>query len=151
MSLSVRSSVAALTFAVTACSAAREAPILHAPTSTSCPLGVPGTEIAARDVEGGLELTFVSRDHVADLRRRALDVSAAHGPGAHLGVGHNGEHGSGQGHGLHLSDLPPMSIAFEEIPNGATLRFTPIEPDQTTTVRQELRRRADFIQTTECQ
>jgi hypothetical protein len=118
--------------------------------ATSCPLGVRGTVIAIRDVGEGVELTFTSRDHADEVRRRVLEVSAVHGAGAHRGVGHEGEHGIGQGHGLHLGDLPPMSAAFEEVPGGARLQLAAIDPEHASTVRDEVRRRASSMQNRVC-
>src|SRR3954447_2786351 len=93
--------------AATACTTAQPPPTLtQGAVPRGCPLGIQGATVVASDTPEGIALSFSSKDRVAELRDRAVDAASQHGPGEHLGQGHDGRHGSGGDHGLQMMQAP---------------------------------------------
>ncbi len=119
------------------------ATILQAPAPTGCPLGVPDTRVVFAEAPQGGTLTFLTGpDRVEDLRERARDAAAQHGPGQRVGKGHDGRHGSGGEHGIKSMQMPPAYAAEDDIEGGARLRFTAATPEDVDAIRSQLRARA---------
>ncbi len=115
-----------------------------------CALGVPGALVIPMDTPEGVALSFVSKDKPEEMRERANDAAAQHGPGQHVGRGHEGRHGSGGDHGLQLMQAPPSKSVAEDIENGARIRFVPADPAEKDALRAALRERADAMNLATC-
>ncbi|HVY46829.1 MAG TPA: hypothetical protein VHB21_13170 [Minicystis sp.] len=116
-----------------------------------CPLGVEGAKIAVEDVDGGVDVTITSSpDRVAELRRRVRDAAKLHGPGAHEGMGHDGEHLGHQRHGLRLTSLPPVTTSVEDVDGGARLRLAALVPDEVDRLRERIRDNVSFVTSGPC-
>jgi hypothetical protein len=116
-----------------------------------CPLGVPGATVTAEDTADGIALTFTSsKDRVDEMRARARESAAQHGPGERLGLGHDGRHGHGGEHGLQTFQAPPSRSVAEDTENGARIRFVPADPADTDALRAKLRERADAMNAASC-
>jgi hypothetical protein len=81
---------------------------------------------------------------------RVKNTSQQHGKGAHLGVGHDGMHGTGEGHGLHFADFPPVRTDFEPIEGGARLHVLAVNDGDIRVVRERLNERLPQLQTGKC-
>lgn len=135
---------------VAGCTASEPAPrnpegttILQAQADAHCPLGVPSARVEVADTPGGVSMTFTaSPDRIAELRARASDAAAMHGPGQRLGRGHDGKHGSGGEHGLQAMQLPPSHAGAEDIEGGARLNLRPVDPSDLGALRLKARERA---------
>ena len=92
-----------------------------------CPMEVPGTSVAASDVEGGEALSFTTTnpDEVQELRQRVDRIATMH----------NEHHGQG---GM----APPATAAAEDIPGGARIIITPTDPARLDEVRTRVREHA---------
>jgi hypothetical protein len=110
-----------------------------------CPLGVPDTKVEIADTKEGVLLTFTTWNRIDELRRRVRDAAAMHGPQAHLGLGHAGQHGLGQGHGLRLTDMPVGRAAVEDVELGARLRLDAVDGARVGELRSLIRTRIDDI------
>jgi hypothetical protein len=120
--------------------------ILQAPTSSACPLGVPGAHVAADDTDSGIALTFTATaERLSDLRERAGYAAAMHGPGEHMGKGHEGRHGNGGEHGLKAMHLPPAYAVEEDIDGGARIVLRPADPNDLSLLRAKVRARAEAM------
>lgn len=97
-------------------------------------------------------LTFVmSADgSVDELRERVRHVSMQHGAGAHKGPGHHGAHGSGDGHGIHFSDMPPVVTTFQETEGGARLHVLANEPADVRALQTRMWTRIEQVASGEC-
>ena len=115
-----------------------------------CALGVPGSNVVAVDTPGGIALTFTSPDKPLEMRERANDAAAQHGPGAHMGRGHEGRHGEGADHGLKMIQGPNARTAAEDVEGGARIRFVAVDPGETDALRAKLHRQADSMNATAC-
>lgn len=115
-----------------------------------CALGVPGTIAIAEDTPEGITLSFVSRDR-REVRERANDAAAQHGPGQRLGRGHDGAHGRGGDHGLQMRQAPAADAVATAIEQGARIRFAAVEPKERDLLRTKLRDRANAMNAQECQ
>ena len=115
-----------------------------------CALGVPGASVVASDTPEGIALSFTSKDKPEEMRERANDAAAQHGPGQRVGRGHEGRHGSGGDHGLQLMQVPAARSAAEDIENGARIRFVPADPAEKDLLRVTLRERADAMNLATC-
>lgn len=117
-----------------------------------CPLGVPGTRVAASDTDQGVALTFTNPEHPEAVRERARHAAAMHarmaahhaggaGPGEMHGGMHGGTHGGMHGapaDGEHagccqgmdegMSLMHAATVRAEDAPGGARLVFTPADP-----------------------
>ncbi len=119
------------------------ASITQAETSSACPLGVPGAHVVVDDTDVGVMMTFTATaDRLGDLRERARDAAAMHGPGQHLGKGHDGRHSMGGDHGLKAMQLPPAFAGEEDIDGGARIRLTPADAADRDVLRAKVRERA---------
>jgi len=123
--------------------------ILQPPPPSTCPLGVSGALVIFKETENGAQLTFTTSkdEQVADLRERAGYASAVHGPGEHLGKGHEGKHGHGGHHGLKAMQLPPSQVGAENVEGGARISFQPVDKADLETLRTKLRERAREMMT----
>jgi len=155
--MDIRTSLAALAGIVcitvaTACSTA-QAPttsLTKADAPRGCPLGVAGATVVAEDTPEGIALSFTSKDRPAEMRVRANDAAAQHGPGEHLGAGHEGHHGQGGDHGLQMMQGPVARSASDDIESGARIRFQPADPAEKELLRARLRERADAMNALTC-
>jgi hypothetical protein len=126
---------------------ARSVSITNAETP-ACPLGVPGAHVVVDDTDVGVTMTFTATpENLADLRERARDAAALHGPGQHLGKGHDGRHASGADHGLKSLQLPPTYAGEEDIDGGARIRFMPVDVADRDLLRAKIRERAASMMT----
>jgi hypothetical protein len=137
----------ALAVALTGCSKADPPPRSTASVTnadaTPCPLGVRGAHVIVEDTEVGVTMTFTApATDLPDLRERARDAAAMHGPGQHLGKGHDGQHFTGGDHGLKAMQLPPSFAGEEDIDGGARIRFMPADPADLDLLRTRIRERA---------
>jgi len=116
-----------------------------------CPLGVAGAKVAAEEVSDGIILRFTSVDKAKELRERANDAAAQHGPGQGMGLGHDGRHGDGAAHGLQLMQAPPSRSVATDIDGGASIHFIPSSETDKTELRAKLRERAAAMNVTACE
>jgi hypothetical protein len=122
------------------------ATILRARTNTTCPLGVRDAHVAVDDTIDGIALTFTATtDRLGELRERAADAAAMHGPGQGLGKGHDGRHGTGGEHGLKAMQLPPADAGEQDIDGGARIYLRPADPKDLATLRMKVRERAEAM------
>jgi hypothetical protein len=135
-----------------ACTTTEAAPptLSHAEARLGCALGVPGAVVHTEDTSDGIRLVFVAHDRVADMRIRANDAAAGHGPGQRLGEGHEGRHGEGGDHGLQLLQAPPSHSAATDTDDGAAIVFAPADPADRDKLRAFLRGRAARLSTMTC-
>lgn len=142
-----------LSVVAAACTTAQtQAPVLtHAGLPHGCPLGVRGATVVAEDTADGIALSFTSRDKSDEMRKRANDAAAQHGPGEHVGGGHEGRHGQGGDHGLQMLQSPTARSIAEDIDNGARIRFVPADPAEKELLRAKLRGRADAMNAGSCE
>jgi hypothetical protein len=112
-------------------------------TPRACPLGVDGASVTYEPTADGGALVFTAPpEQVADLRQRAQDASAVHGPGEKLGKGHDGKHGSGGDHGLKAMQLPPARVGAIDVEGGARIAFIPADMSDLDVLRVKLQARA---------
>ena len=124
--------------------------LTQAEAPRGCPLGVAGALVVAEDTPDGIALSFRSKDRPEEMRERANDAAAQHGPGQRLGLGHDGRHGDGADHGLQLMQAPPARSVAEDIADGARIRFVAADPRDTEALRTKLRERADRMNAITC-
>lgn len=144
--------VAAGVLALSACTKGVDHPGAATTTRSaqSCPLGIPGASVSAEDTPEGIALTFLAPDKVDELRERAYYAAAMHGPGARLGVGHDGHHGEGGDHGLQMMQLPPAYAGVDDIEGGARIRIIPAHAADLETLRAKARDRAIKMNASTC-
>ena len=114
------------------------------PLASPCALGVPRARATVMDTASGVDVTVTAPARIDDVRRRVAEAAKLHGPGAHMGPGHLGQHGHGEGddHGLKLYDLPPLQTpAVDDVENGATIHLAPEDPADLVTLRSRVRDR----------
>jgi hypothetical protein len=139
--------VVMLALAAVACTEAQPAPVSATSMKTAapppaCPLGVSGARVAYEDTESGGRLTLTAPPaQLDDLRRRARDAAAMHGP-ARQGEGHEGRHAMGGEHGLRPMQLPPSRGEAQDLEGGARIDLTPYDAADLTVLRAKLRDRA---------
>lgn len=127
----------------TAANANTNATMKSPPSPSSCPLGVDGARIVYEDIDGGARLTLTAPpDKLDDLRRRARDAAAIHGPGQHLGEGHEGHHAMGDNHGLKAMQMPPATGSEQDLEGGARIDLVPRDPADLDALRAKARTRA---------
>ncbi|MDB4939342.1 MAG: hypothetical protein JWP87_6314 [Labilithrix sp.] len=141
-----------VTLLLAACTTAQTpAPTLtQAEAPRGCALGVAGATVVAEDTSDGIALSFTSKDRPEEMRERANDAAAQHGPGERLGRGHEGRHGSGGDHGLQMIQAPAARSVADDIENGARVRFVPVDPAEKEVLRAKLRDRADAMNAQPC-
>lgn len=121
------------------------------PLEMPCPLGVSDAAIVAEETDDGIAVTVVSPTRPDELRQRAAEAAKMHGPLAHRGPGHDGVHGHGKQHGLHLgSTWPPAAARFVAVPGGARLEIVPIDPVNRDLLRTAIRERVVAVASTSC-
>lgn len=124
--------------------------LTEAETPAGCALGVSGSRVVAEDTSNGIALLFTSKDRPEEMRARAKDAAAQHGPGAHLGFSHDGHHGQGADHGLQMSQGPGARADADPIEGGARVRFVAIDSAETDALRARLRKKASDLNATTC-
>jgi hypothetical protein len=143
--------VLGLTFGTLACTTAEPpsktpATLTQAQTPTACPLGVKGAHVAVEDTEAGVAMTFTAPlDRLGELRERTFYAAAMHGPGAGVGKGHDGKHGTGGEHGLKAMQLPPSYAVAEEMAGGARIWIRPADPADLPVLREKIRDRGEAM------
>lgn len=133
-----------------------------------CPMQVPGTKVAAADVEGGVALSFTtSTGDVSDLRQRVRRMAEMHNQhhsggmmmGGHHGPGeHEHEGGSAAGHECcggammrgGMTMMPAATASAEDIQDGARLVLRPTDPAQLGALREHIRMHAARMARGEC-
>lgn len=115
-----------------------------------CPLGVAGAKVSVEEVPDGIVLRFTSADKAKEMRERANDAAAQHGPGQGMGLGHDGRHGDGAAHGLQLMQAPPSRSVATDIEGGASIHFVPSAETDKTELRAKLRERAAAMNAMAC-
>jgi hypothetical protein len=121
------------------------------PLEMPCPLGVSDAAIVAEETDEGIAVIVVSPAQPEELRRRVTEAAKLHGPMAHRGLGHDGPHGHGRQHGLHLgSTWPPAIARVLEIPGGARLELVPVDAVNRDGLRGAIRERVVGIASTPC-
>jgi hypothetical protein len=145
--------LASLLLAAVGCTAAETTP---PPASTrkeaivGCPLGVAGAKVGVEEVPDGIVLRFTSTDKAKEMRERANDAAAQHGPGQGMGLGHDGRHGDGAAHGLQLMQAPPSRSVATDIEGGASIHFVPSADTDKIELRAKLRERAAAMNAMAC-
>ncbi len=142
----------AVILALSACTAAQSPPpsLTQGEAPRGCALGVPGARVVAEDTSDGIALSFTSKTSPTEMRLRANEAAAQHGPGERLGIGHERQHGHGGEHGLQLVQAPPAKSASDDIESGARIRFIPAVPADKELLRAKLRERADAMNAQSC-
>jgi hypothetical protein len=144
----------AVIVALTACTTAQDAAgppaITRAELPRGCPLGVAGGHVWTEDTPTGIALTFVSKDRPEEMRARANDAAAQHGPGQKVGAGHEGRHGEGGTHGLQLLQAPPAYSVASDIEGGARIHLTAVDANDRDALRTKLRERAARMNEAPC-
>lgn len=145
-------SAVALVGGAAACTTAQTPPpsLTKAEAPRGCPLGVPGASVVAEDTSDGIALSFTSKDKAAEMRERANDAAAQHGPGERVGAGHDGRHGHGGEHGLQMMQAPTAKSVADDIEGGARIRFVPSDPAEKELLRAKLRERAAAMNAATC-
>lgn len=141
--------------ACAACAAPRDSGVsirdAHSPLVKACPLGVPETRIDVEDTPDGVDAVFrTSAEHVNELRGRVRDQAAIHGPDAHAGEGHGGVHGTGQGHGMRLWDMPAKGASAADIEGGARLHVVASDAAHVAELRTRVRERIATLDSHDC-
>lgn len=124
--------------------------LTQAEAPQGCPLGVPGGSVVATDTADGIALDFRSSDRASEMRERANDAAAQHGPGEKMGKGHDGKHGEGGSHGLQMMQAPAARTVATDIEGGARIRFVPADPADLQALRTRVRERAAAMNTATC-
>jgi len=120
------------------------AAILAAPAPSTCPLGVQGARVVYEEMPEGGALVFTApAEKVEELRDRARNASAMHGPGQKVGMGHDGKHGEGGVHGLRMMQMPPAYAGADDIEGGARIRIYPADASDIDVLRAKLKARAE--------
>lgn len=135
-----------------ACTTAQPPPpsLTKGEAARGCALGVAGATVIAEDTPDGIALSFTSKDRAPEMRERANDAAAQHGPGERLGSGHEGRHGHGGEHGLQMMQAPTARTAADDIEGGARIRFVPADPTEKDLLRAKLRERATAMNAATC-
>lgn len=133
-----------------------------------CPMQVPGTTVAATEVDGGIDLSFTTTTgDVAELRQRVRRMAEMHNqPGGHRMMGSHGtaapgaaaehQHGAqaGAGHGGMMMGggmmMPAATASVEDIETGARLILKPKDPAQLGALREHVRMKAQRMAGGEC-
>lgn len=138
-----------------------------------CPMQVPGTTVAATEVEDGISLSFTTTTgDVAELRQRvrrmaemhnqpgghrmmgshgapAPGAGAEHQPGAQAGAGHEGGGRGGMMMGGGMM-MPATTASAEDIEGGSRLILQPKDPAQLGALREHVRMKAQRMAGGEC-
>jgi hypothetical protein len=138
-----------------------------------CPMQVPGTTVAATEVEGGIGLAFTTTTgDVADLRQRvghmaemhnqrsghmmmgahgvpAAGASAEHQHGSQAAAGHDGGDHGGMMMGGGMM-MPAATASAEDVEGGARLVLRPNDPAQLGALREHVRIKAQRMAGGEC-
>lgn len=107
--------------------------------ASMCPMKVPGTTVAATEVEGGVGLAFTTTTgDVAELRKRVRSMAEMHNkPG-----------------GVMMMDggmkMPAATASVEDGEGGAQLILKPKDPAQLGTLREHARMKAQGMADGEC-
>lgn len=136
----------------------------------TCPMVVPGTQVAVSNTAAGEALTFTTASgDVAELRRRVHAMAEMHdrhhATGAAMEHGHGdmghgggmmgpGMMGGGQGtggHGTNELAIPPSRAAVEDVGGGARIVVTPDDPADLEKLRSAVRMHAKHMQEHGCQ
>lgn len=124
--------------------------LTQADAPQGCALGVRGSTVTAEDTPDGIALSFVSKDKPGEMRERANDAAAQHGPGERMGLGHDGHHGEGGDHGLQMMQAPAARAVATDIEGGARIRFVPADPAEKDALRAKLRERVAAMNAAAC-
>lgn len=148
-----RLAIALALFGAAACTTGNAPPpaLTQGDLPASCPLGVPHATVTVVDVPNGIVLTFQGPvDKVGEIRERAVDATAFHGPGQGYGKGHDGVHGHGGDHGLQISQLPPLRALAENVEGGARITLVPTVAEDLERLRAKVKERAAAMNASNC-
>lgn len=137
-----------------------------------CPMQLPGTTVAATEVEGGIGLSFTTTTgDVAELRQRVRHMAEMHDqPGGHMMMGHGapapgadtehqhgaqaGAHNEGGSHGGMMMGgemmMPATTASAADIEGGAQINLQPKDPAQLGALREHVRMKAQQMARGEC-
>lgn len=136
---------------VAACSPVAMAAQTDPEPSTTCPFGVRGARVELENTSDGVQIKLRAFGDVEEVRRRAVDAAAMYGPGAHQGLGHDGQHGTGERHGFGLGQLGvPVSTLVENTPDGARILVWPKQPEDLDKMRTALAKRESRARAGKC-
>lgn len=107
--------------------------------ASMCPMKVPGTTVAATEVEGGIGLAFTTTTgDVAELRQRVRRMAEMHNkPGGEMMM-------DGR------MKMPTATASVEDGEGGAQLVLKPKDPAQLGTLREHVRMKAQEMDDGEC-
>jgi hypothetical protein len=120
----------------------------------TCPMGVPGTTVAAADQANGSTITFTTPDQVAELQRRVHAMSAMHNQ--HHGDGgmkHGGMKGGGMmggGMGMGGMMMPDSNATVTDLETGARITVMPKDPADLQKLQAAVRMHAQHMQKEGC-
>ena len=136
-----------------------------------CPMQVPGTTVAATEIDGGIGLSFTTTTvDVAELRQRVRRMAEMHNqPGGHSMMGSHGTAAPGAGaehqHGAPRTGdeagrsgmmmgggmmMPAATASVEDIDGGARLNLQPKDHAQLGALREHVRMKAQRMAGGEC-
>lgn len=147
------SSVAALVLGLSGCASTKPAAAHEhrgGPRPVVCPMPVPGTLVAAADIENGAVLTFTTPDDVNELRlrvRRMADLHDEH-PSRHRGR-EMATNPSGEPAAEHEA-MPASSAEVEDVEGGARVTLIPKDSADLDELRAHAREHAAKISRGEC-
>jgi hypothetical protein len=124
--------------------------LTYAEIPLGCALGLPGSSVVAEDIEDGIALVFTSRDRPEEMRERARDAAAQHGPYARMGRSHEGRHAQGTNHGLQMSQGPVARTVTEDVEGGARIQLVAVDPAEAEALRARLRKQAVALNAMKC-
>ena len=116
-----------------------------------CPLGVPETRVSMSEEPDRVVVDFrTPKARVPDLRARVAYQIGQNGPERREGPGHDGKHGSADGHGLRLWEMPPSRAIIEETPDGAKLHVKPLADGDLPVLVAKMRERIRALEEKDC-
>lgn len=137
----------------------------------TCPMAVPGTQVTVSDTRGGVALTFTTRTgDVRDLRHRVQTLAHHYemhpqggmmqwqnmhggmGQSHGMGMGHGRGQGMGQGQGMGMGagPMPRVHATVEDLPGGARVILTPVDPSDLAALRTRVHLHAQRMQSGQC-
>lgn len=113
-----------------------------------CPMTVPGTTVAVREVEGGIALAFTtSTGDVSELRRRVHRMADMHETGCGMMPGHTTMMAGGKIYG---GMMDSTTASADDVDHGARLVLKPSDLDELDSFRQLIRACAARMQQGTC-
>lgn len=136
------------------------APARAGSMSAMCPMGVPGTTVAAADEVSGSTITFsTTTAQVAELQRRVHAMVAMHNQhhgdggmkhGAMMGEGKMGGGMMGDGQGMGGMKVPSSLATATDLETGARVEVVPSDPADLRALQDAVRQHAQRMQQDGC-